>query len=284
MHGEILDSINHLADHRRVLEALFRTFKDTPRVVGLFVSGSTARRSMDRYSDIDLGVVLDSDGAREKTWKDRWDWQVEPWFHRFDADHIKAHFVIYLFDPCVKADINLYTLSDLPAWQGAPYDPVMSHTEAIEDWCKRSNAEASEVAARQPVISNDDLIHDDERVWAWLVYVTQHVLRGEYYSAAASYPDIRYIIERWSAILRSESSFDVRKIESRYPAAEVNVLSQLFPAPDPHSLRISFDQTIVAHERQRLEITKRFGVDWRTSDHAITRVKEIVQSIGQIVD
>lgn len=75
---------------------------------------------MDQYSDIDLGIVFESDETRELAWSDRWNGSLEPWFHRFDADHIKPYFVIYLFEPCVKADINFCTLTDLPPGREPP--------------------------------------------------------------------------------------------------------------------------------------------------------------------
>jgi hypothetical protein len=220
MHREILKSLNHLPHHRRVLEALIQTFTVCPGVEGLFVSGSTARRAMDQHSDVDLGVVFEFGDSRDAAWQDRWNWGVEPWFHRFDADHIKPHFVIYLFEPCVKADINLYTLTEMPGPQGAPYALLSPQSDILQDWCIATNVDAAENRDRDPAILAESFIHDDERVWAWLVYVSQHTLRGEFYSAAAGFPEIRAIIEDWSAILKNERSFVVRRIEDRYPSQE----------------------------------------------------------------
>ena len=75
---------------------------------------------MDQDSDLDIGIFFGNPTDREKTWKNRWDWSVAPWFHRFDADHIKPHFVIYLFESNIKADINLYVQAELPGAGGAP--------------------------------------------------------------------------------------------------------------------------------------------------------------------
>jgi len=116
----------HLPDHDALLDAILDFFHRTPGVIGSFLSGSTARGEMDVDSDLDVGVVLESAEQRTRVWDSRWDWQIAPWFHRFDADHIKPHFVIYLFDPptqaaAIRGDINLYLVDDLPPSAGGPY-------------------------------------------------------------------------------------------------------------------------------------------------------------------
>lgn len=275
----MLDSTAHLPDHQRVLSALIARFENTAGVSGLFVSGSTARQSMDQYSDIDLGIVYESDESRELAWSDRWEGSLEPWFHRFDADHIKPYFVIYLFEPCVKADINFYTLADLPPCEGAPYEVVVSREDVLDDWCNRTNDEAVKIRESRPIVSSEDLIHDDERVWAWLVYASQHTLRGEYYSAAVSSGPLRHILEKWSALLHSKSRFEPRRIEHRYTEIELGPLTKLFPSPDLESLKNALIESIEIHQRQREQIGRRFNVTWKTSEQAIQKIHEIVDSI-----
>ena len=82
-------------DHARVLDAIVDFFGAQPGVVGGFASGSLAYGGMDELSDLDLGIVVEDEAVRERLWESRWDWQIAPWFHRFDADHVRPHFVIY---------------------------------------------------------------------------------------------------------------------------------------------------------------------------------------------
>src|SRR5438477_509704 len=85
-----------------------------PLPVGAWVSGSLASRNADAYSDIDVGVCFRDEPSRKAMWSHRWDWPIAPWFHRFDADHVRPFFVIYFFEPAVKADIALYVDDELP--------------------------------------------------------------------------------------------------------------------------------------------------------------------------
>ena len=55
----MLDIVN-LPEHRRVFDSLLRHFRNIDGAIGLFVSGSQATGEMDEQSDLDLGVVLDS--------------------------------------------------------------------------------------------------------------------------------------------------------------------------------------------------------------------------------
>lgn len=130
-----------------------------------------------------------------------------------------------------------------------------------------------------PILSPEDLIHDDERVWAWLVYASQHTLRGEYYSAAAGSGPLRHILEKWSALLNGKSRFKPRRIEHRYTETELGPLSRLFPSPDLESLKDALAESIKIHQRQRKQIGKRYNVTWKTSEQAIQKIREIVNSI-----
>jgi len=89
-------------------------------VIGAWLSGSAARGDADEYSDLDIGVCFGDPAARAAAWSHRWEWPIAPWFHRFDADHVRPYFVIYLFEEAVKADIALYVPDDLPPPEGGP--------------------------------------------------------------------------------------------------------------------------------------------------------------------
>jgi hypothetical protein len=278
MHS-ILDTVTHLPNHRRVLSALIESCSRINGFSALFVSGSTATHTMDTHSDLDLGVVFDSDKTRTAAWEDRWDWQLEPWFHRFDADHIKPHFVIYLFNPCVKADINLYTADDLPSWKGAPFEIIFDPKGRLESWCETSNARAIKESGSVPSPSTSELDHDDERVWAWLIYCAQHVQRDEYYSVLSGFRDIRTVLERWSADLQGEPSFEVRRLETRWPDNRVAELSALFTSATRENLKALLIHTAALHSDQRERARKKYGVTWTTSDDAIGHIVQILQSI-----
>ncbi len=269
----------HLSEHRRVLDSLLRHFRDIDGIIGIFASGSQATGEMDEQSDLDLGVVLDSQKIRDAVWSERWNWATEPWFHRFDADHIKEYFVIYLFEPCVKVDINLYVREDLPGLEGAPFHLIWTKSDGLEEWCQGSNDEARARGESRPTRCEELLIHEDERLWAWLVYVALHTKRGEYYSAAWSFADLRDIVEKWHACLQGEHGFTPRQLEQRMPSDLAGRFASLFPQPTRDSLKKAYANLVELHEEQRREISSRFGLTWKISEDGVSRVKNIISEI-----
>ena len=275
----ILADIGDLPDHRRVLKALLYHFRSLNGVVGAFSSGSLARREMDEQSDLDLGILVRSAETRDAIWSERWNWPVEPWFHRFDADHIRSYFVIYLFEPCVKADLNLYVEDDLPRWQGAPFEVIWSDAAGLTEWCEAASREAELKTGDGSAATAEQLIHDDERVWAWLVYVALHAKRGEYYSAARAFGDIRDVVENWSACLEGAHDFSPRGFERRMSRTRAEQWAGLFPQPSKASLKEAFCLAAEIHLEQRAILQSRLGFAWRTSEKGIRKVRAFVREL-----
>jgi len=115
-------------------------FRGYPGVVGMAVSGSIARGVADEHSDLDVVVFFADAESRERAWDERWSWDIAPWFHRFDADHVRPYFVIYLFEPGVKTDLPLLLVSDDPEPGGAPYEVVWDRTGDVTRWVEASNS------------------------------------------------------------------------------------------------------------------------------------------------
>jgi len=88
--------------HQEVLDKIVRFFRSRTGAVGGSVSGSVARGIADEYSDLDVGIFFADADAREAAWASRWEWEIAPWFHRFEADHVKPYMVIYLYEPVSK--------------------------------------------------------------------------------------------------------------------------------------------------------------------------------------
>jgi len=271
-----IDATAQLPDHDALLDAILGYFQRTPGVIGCFLSGSTARGEMDVDSDLDVGVVLESAEQRTRVWESRWEWQIAPWFHRFDADHIKPHFVIYIFDPparaaAIRADINLYLVDDLPPAAGGPFVLAWDDTGALRAWLD-GLPQLKQAAPDWSVA-----IHEDERFWAWLVYLYNHVHRGEYYHCAYGFPELRDILEQWVARLGGQARFGVRRLDSA-PWAERLLANDLFPKPDRASLKACMLAAIELQLELRSEIEAR-GVTWKTEPRAIGKVTRLIESL-----
>src|SRR4051794_19310969 len=249
--------VDGLPEHHRVLAAILQYFR--PSAAGAWVSGSVARGGMDEESDIDVGICFASEAERRAAWETRFDWEIAPWFHRFDADHVKPFFVIYLFSPKVKADIPLYTLDDLPGPEGGPYVLAWDHTGRLREWASGA------VPAEEPV-DWSTAVHEEERFWAWLVYSLQHIRRGELYSIASEFAALRDIVEQWQARLEGRSRFSIRRAEQLGDTSE---LGDLFPRPERESLKNALQKLIAIHDRQRSQL----DLPWRTSDAAREQIR-----------
>ncbi len=188
----VFEHVAALPEHRRVLAAILGHFRAA--AAGAWVSGSIARGGMDEESDVDVGICFATEAERRAAWEARLDWEIAPWFHRFDADHVKPFFVIYLFTPKVKADIPLYTFDDLPGPDGGPYALAWDDTGRLREWANAA-IPADEAVDWSPAV------HEDEQFWAWLVYSVQHIRRGELYSIASEFAALRDVAEQWQARL-----------------------------------------------------------------------------------
>ncbi|HEY3003158.1 MAG TPA: nucleotidyltransferase domain-containing protein [Kribbellaceae bacterium] len=259
----VYEHLGALPDHRRMLGAVLEFFR--PDAVGAFVSGSVARGGTDEESDLDVGIVFPDAAARDAAWAERWDWRIAPWFHRFDADHVKPHFVIYLYEPRIKADISLYTPDELPPAGGGPYAVAWDDTGRLDDWAR------SAVPPEQTV-DWSPAVHEEERFWAWLVYCVQHVRRGEYYAIAADFEPLRDVVEQWQARLAGHPVFGIRRAEQLFDTTE---LAQLFPTPDRADLRRAMLKLIELHDRQRAQL----DLPWRTTEPARDRIRHWVAEL-----
>lgn len=268
-----MESSSLPSEHARVLERVVEFFRGYPGVVGGSVSGSIARGIADEYSDVDVGIFFSDDESRERAWSNRWDWEIAPWLHRFDADHVKPYFVIYIYEPGVKTDLPLYVVGQPPEPGGAPYEVLWDDTAEVTAWVEASNAGRQEIAPDWT-----EAAHEDERLWAWAYYGLRHIQRGEYYDVATDFHMLRHIVEAWHARLGGKGFFDVRRVHEREPEVVI-ALSHLFPRPERGSLKRALLELIAIHERQRADVEARHGIEFRTSQESREKIRKWVEEL-----
>ncbi|MGE0172337.1 MAG: hypothetical protein AB7T49_06115 [Oligoflexales bacterium] len=271
--AEIFDNVRHLAEHAQVLEAVVRYFSNRSEIAGAFVSGSLVTGGMDQFSDLDLGFLCKDTDSRSKIWGERWDWNIAPWFHRFDADHIKPNFVIYFFEPDIHVDLCFYVQDDLPTQRGAPFKVAWDSTALLTPWARSMNS----WPAASPEWSH--AVHEDERFWAWIHYSLSHVRRGEYYDIASYFYALRGIVEQWHARLSGSAEFETRRLEMRADPSVVSHLGLCFPNPDLSSLKSSLQALIDIHQSQRMRVASVAKVRWNVSDATRERLRKVVDGL-----
>jgi len=272
MNPSDIDPIQDLPEHDRVLKSILNYFSVLSGTEGAFLSGSIASGLMDRDSDLDIGILCRGENARDKIWTRRWEWSIAPWFHRFDADHIKDYFVIYLFEPAIKADINLYIKSDLPPRRGGPYRIAWDDSGILRVWLSSLAAEAETTDAWSMVL------HEEERYWAWLFCLYGRVNRGEYYNGAVEFPVIRNIYEQWVARLAGEGGFTSRRVEGVSFYSDLTQVD-LFPKPNRESLKEAMTALTRAILKLRAVIEKERNIRWKTGIQAIEKITSLIEDL-----
>jgi predicted nucleotidyltransferase len=266
------ESIKSLKHHQLVLNQVINFFKNIPGVTGCFLSGSTAAGKMDEDSDLDIGFLFNDSQTRDDCWHKRWNWDIYPWFHRFDADHIKPYFIIYFFEPKIKTDINLYVEEDLPKAGDGRFSVIWDNDSILKKWFE------SLPALNKSIVVKDLYIHEDEQFWAWLFYLYSHVHRGEYYNCASEFSMIRNIVEKWTARLMGYSSFSSRKLEQQEYSSQL-IRNELFPQPTRESIKKALLKLVEMQLKLRQDIGENLKVSWKTMDQAVDKITKFVESL-----
>jgi Nucleotidyltransferase domain len=257
------------SSHRETLDRVVAFFRGVEGVAGMAVSGSLARGGVDQHSDLDVYVFFVDEDPRRAAWEGRWTWEIAPWFHRFDADHVRPHFVIYLFEPGVKTDLVLNLVTDPPTPGGAPYEVLWDETGDVTRWVDASNSGRVELPPDW-----SEAAHEDERLWAWTYYSVLHIRRGEYYDIATDFHFLRNIVETWQARLAGQAVFDVRRVHEREPGT-VERFADLFPRPERASLKRALQRVLELQDEQRAQL----DVGWTTLPETRERIRRWVDEL-----
>lgn len=262
-----MESSSLPSELQAALDRVEAFFRGVSGVVGMYVAGSIATGLADEHSDLDVGVFFADEETRERAWAERWDWNLGPWFHRFDGDHIRPHFVIYLLDPGVKVDIPLNTVDYPPTPEGAPYEVLWDDTGDVTRWVEAANSGRVELPPDWR-----DAAHEDEQLWGWFYYSILHMRRGEYYDLAWDFQTLRNIVETWHARLHGERFFRIRRV---HPDV-VREFADLFPRPERESLKLAILRLMDIHERQRAQVD---WVEWKTLPETRERIRRWVEEL-----
>ncbi|MEC9281109.1 MAG: aminoglycoside 6-adenylyltransferase [Bdellovibrionota bacterium] len=266
-------NMEELPLHKNLCRFLADFFLNQTGVGGVFLSGSAASGEMDRFSDLDIGIVCLDDDLRENVWANRFRWNFSSWFHRMDADHIKSHFIIYIFEPDIHVDINFYTYNDLPGEFESPYLVVEDKAGKLPAWAKSINRK-NEIQADWSRVD-----HEQARFWVCVHYTWAHCSRGELYDCAVFVKDIRSIIENWFARLNGEAFFNSRKIEKRLGSELSDQMIECFPGLDKTEIKAALLQLISLENIYQKKIEENQQVEWSTTQEAKNRIRKLVEDL-----
>jgi hypothetical protein len=272
IHPKTFEKMAQLPNHLGLCQEILSYFYDLEGIDGAFISGSGVSGGMDKYSDLDLGFLCASVEAKERIWNQRWNWSLPKWFHRMDADHIKPHFVIYLFEPHIHVDLSFYTMTDLPTQFGAPFAIAFDKQNQLGDWL----AKANKPLTFPPDWSN--VIHEEERFWTWTHYLWQHTSRGEYFDDATFLGIMRGLLQTWHSRLKGSEVFSSRRLENKDPEFARD-MKELFPSADRQSLKMAYLKMIEIHNKQRAQIDALIKPKWTTTQEAREKITKLICEI-----
>lgn len=184
-----LQSLDHLPEHRVLLERAVGYFRDDDRVVGLILGGSLAKGIADLYSDIDLYLIT-RDGAFAALFDERETAALAlgtPMF-RFTMNPIPGGSWDYIvtYPGPVKLDLMYYRESETvpaPKWAGCVV--FKDASDLIDDVLIRSRDLAP------PPPTSEVLLELDQWFWTFCWYVFGKVMRGELWEALDGIHTIR---------------------------------------------------------------------------------------------
>lgn len=273
IHQMVFQHMNSLPLHKDLCNSLLRVFSQDSRIDSAFISGSGASGNMDVYSDLDLGFVCSSNSTKEEIWQNRFEWDLPPWFHRMDADHVKPFFTIYLFEPHIHVDLAFYTLDNLPPKAGGPFTIAFDKSNRMMKWATEVN---------KPYSTPPDwskIVHEEEQFWTWTHYSWCHSARGEYYDDASTFHIMRKLLQQWQARLQGTERFDTRRLEQRGEMEFIQRMRPLFPKPDRASMKSALLAMIEIHNSQRQEIERTLRPHWNTTQAARDKITRLVQQM-----
>jgi predicted nucleotidyltransferase len=255
--------------HLAFLESLLERLRQDARIVGILAGGSYLTNTMDRYSDLDLIIVVEEHAyAATRSEREALVGSLGRLLASFTGEHVgEPRLLICLYEePLLHVDLKFVTLGDL--------------AERVEDpailWQRDARIEQA-LAAGQAAYPSPDAPWLERRFWVWVHYTASKLGRGELFEALHLLDYLRAVVlgplglqkagARPSGVRRIETAAPelARRLEAtvaRYEAADclralhacVDVYRWLRTAPAPQSSAVEL--TVMAFLNELAELRR----------------------------
>jgi predicted nucleotidyltransferase len=225
-----------LPAHEEIGSAAARLLAADPRVVGLYLLGSFADGTPDRFSDIDIYIVLEA-GTREEVIAEHLQSVITKAGEVgtiFPATHLGDPFQIIAFyksELPVHVDYQYQESADLaPNAKGKNALILLDRTGDVGRWrqaCQEAEGDDEERASER-------LQYIEDCFWAWCWYTQAKIERGELWEArdAIEYVRTEVLVSLADMVLGLPHEGN-RRLEGKYPAEILKHLERT--APSGHS-------------------------------------------------
>ena len=228
-------------DHWQIASRAIERLAAAERVVGLYLSGSFAKVKPDRWSDIDLYVVV-PDGAADEVINshERLIGEVGDMATMFPATHLgDPHQIIVFYragDP-IHVDYQYRELGALkPRRQDSNVTVLLDPTGELERWRQACQQEPE---SSGPI--SEQLQYLEVRFWGWCWYTHAKIERGELWEAREAVEYLRSNVLLALAHGDTQVFEGNRRLERKLAADVQDLLAST--VPESHSAR-SYGQAL----------------------------------------
>ena len=258
-----------LPEHWRIASRAVEDLSGDDRVLGLYLAGSFASGQADRWSDIDLYVVV-PDGQADELISSHSSLirEIADVATLFPATHLGDRHQIIVFykagDEPIHVDYQYREVSGLkPRQKDAEVVLLLDRAGHLARWQDACRHEP-ELDRRTP----EELQHLEDRFWAWCWYTHSKIKRGELWEARKSLEYIRDHVLLPLAHGEDQPFEGNRRLETKLPRTTQDLLAETIPASHSvdgyaQALAGSMDaysrlfEAIPRHERDGVQIVDR---------------------------
>jgi predicted nucleotidyltransferase len=261
-------TFDHFPDHRRIAENILRLLREDERVRGVYLSGSFVAGKPDRYSDLDLYLLVRRE-HRERIKREHSSLRakVGELISDFPATHMgDPNQIICLYSETYPVHVDYqYRVPEelVPRVKDRRALVFWDSSGELRAW-KRKCARVHEAYAP----TAESVQYFEDRFWTWCIYADSKIRRGELWEARdmVEYLRNKVIVPlmNYSLSLPLEGN---RKMEGKFSDDMVSALQATLQRG--HS-RSAYARALSAIARLYLnlvdEVTKKFHLDFKRAE------------------
>ena len=248
-------------EREEIFNYIVNEFKNREEVISVIQVGSGAIGYRDKYSDLDIAVVVDNntkDEVFDKTYK-----CISDKYSIFDFDDLRERRLqVFLLDNYLEIDIGYYTLDSIYA-RRENFKVIFDKSNKVNDIMVNSWNEMKEKnkGTTQEVNMNDVISHIDSELWYNVIHSVVAFKRGNKYRCYFEMQEIRnYAID----LIAKRNNVESKKHRSinELDVTELNKIDGLFIYPKDYaeleqflkqSLIIIFDEYKYWEEKENIK-------------------------------
>lgn len=220
--------------------------KDDKKVIGLAVAGSWLTNEIDKYSDLDLILVTQTQVSGDKERMLDYAKRFGQLLTGFTGEHVgEPRVLICLYDnPLLHVDIKFLTLEEFHQCIETPCI-LLDTDEQLKNILERT----------EPKFPYPDYQWIEDRFWIWVHYALLKIGRGEYVEAFDFFGYLRMVV--FGPLLHIKNGNlprAVRKVETQLAADDFEQLITTIPTYSRRSLLDSLQNSVSLYRQLRNEL------------------------------